>query len=121
MLPILSAPCCGSKRTACLHWERPLICVLFLSEAYLFEISVPFRFFGQVQTIVILSGPGYDFRQGALRGSSPGSADRMTATYTHPVGSPTCQPHMAMYGRTRHGTPVRPLPQRVADRMNNTF
>lgn len=33
-------------------------------EAYLSEKSVPPRDFGQLQTVVMLSGPRYDFRQG---------------------------------------------------------
>ena len=34
---------------------------------YLTEKSVPPRDFGQLQTVVMFSGPGYDFRQGCQR------------------------------------------------------
>lgn len=37
-------------------------------EAHLSQKSLPHRFFGQVQMVVMLSGPGYDFRQGIQRG-----------------------------------------------------
>ena len=50
MVRILSATRCGS------------------GHADLSEISEPPRFFGQVQMVVMLSGPGYDFRQGIQRG-----------------------------------------------------
>lgn len=37
----------------CLHWGHPLICVLFLGEEHLSEISVPFRFFGQLRSLSV--------------------------------------------------------------------
>ena len=90
-------------RCICLKYRCPSV----FSDSYethLSQKSVPHRVFGQVQTVVILSGPGYDFRQGVLRGSSPSSADRMTSTYAHPVGSTKRHPNMATHGKTGHGT-----------------
>ena len=51
-------------RCICLKYQCPSV-FSDSYEAYLSEKSVPPRDFGQLQTVVMFSGPGYDFRQGS--------------------------------------------------------
>ena len=60
----MSVPCFRTVASrSCLKYR---CCSVFLDscEAYLSQKSVPFRDFGQLQTVVMLSGLEYDLRQG---------------------------------------------------------